>query len=169
MAKPALSVPFLKSECHEETNFWPQRILYDESAGRQKLEEEIAQIQRKGRYAQRLAGMMAFLTAFAGAGLAYPAILLENFPRGVPQFIINFVCALGGGSLISFLALARLGRVYRKRLVQRKNACLQKFSKRFASSLGQPLPAPLPHALDNDVGHRNDGTAHVAAEATASP
>ena len=167
MAGLARIVPWFMSG-QRQTEFLPQRILYDESAGRQALEHEISQIQRNWRRAERSAGMMAFLTALAGSGLGYPAILVENFPRGLPPLMINLVGALGVGSLFGFLAFARLGRGYRKKLAQRKEAYRQKVSTLLESSLGQPLPTPFCHtAQDSTAGDGNDGTARAAGEANA--
>jgi hypothetical protein len=116
---------------HEETGEFLRRCFFhDESRERQELEKEITQIQRKARCLQSATRLMAVLSALAAAGLCYPAILLENFPYGAPQFIVNLICALGVGSLINLLAFAGLGMAYRKKLNHRKRACQTEFLRR---------------------------------------
>jgi hypothetical protein len=159
----------LINECQRETECLRQRALYDESVRRQGLEEEIAQIQRNARCARRAAGLMAFLTAFAAAGLGYPTILLENFPSNVPPLIMNLIYALGVGSLISLLAFASLGMVYRKKLDQREKVRLQMVATLFESPLDLPDTRPLRFMPDSSVGDKNDGAAPIAAGANGSP
>jgi len=110
------------SEYERETERPRQRILYDASAGPQELEEEIAHMQRKARCVQRAEGLMAIMTTLSAAGLGYPAILLENFPYSTPPLMMHVLYALGVGSLISLLAFASLGLVYRRRLDRREEA-----------------------------------------------
>ena len=113
------------NETQSETERLRQRRHDEESARRQNLEKEIAQIQRNARCVRRAAGLMAVMTALAVAALSYPTILLENFPYHAPTFIMNLVYALGVGSLTSLLAFAFLGRIYRKKLRQREAAYRQ--------------------------------------------
>jgi putative copper export protein len=119
------------SEFQSESEFPRQRFLYDQSAGRQKLEEDIARIQRNARCVRRAAALMAVLIVLVVAGVGYPAILLENFFYRTPRFITHLICALGVGSLVSLLFFARLGRAYRKKLNQQKEACRQLVAKLF--------------------------------------
>ncbi len=70
---------------------------------------------------------MVALTALVVVSLGYPAILVENFPYNAPPLIVNVICALGVGSLISLLAFAGLGMIYRKKQDQRKEACQTAF------------------------------------------
>ena len=147
-----------------QTAFLQQCILYDESTGRQEL-EEIAQIQRNAHSVQRAAWVMAVLTALVVAGLYYPGFLLENLLESAPQFIVNLLCALGVGSLVSLLAFAGLGMIYRKQLDQRRQECFQMVAGLLASRLGKPLAAPW---RDRSVGDSNDGAGQAAAEASGS-
>ena len=117
----------------------PIRRFRDESKSREKLEEEITQIQRRAGGVRRAAWLMAALTAIAVAGIGYPAILLENIPDRAEQFFVIFFCALGVGSMISLLAFAGLGMVYRKRLCQRR----LKYYHLVAKLLEARLTAPV--------------------------
>lgn len=119
-----------------ETERLRLRGLHEEGAARQKLEEEIAQIQRKARCAQRAAGLMALLTALGAAGLVYPTILLENYASMAPRFVVNLTYAFGVGSLISLAAFAGLASLYRKKLRRRKEACRQMVAGLFESPPG---------------------------------
>jgi hypothetical protein len=165
MARPVFIVAHLMSEYRKEVEFLRQCIVYEESAERQKLEQEIAYIQRHARGVQRASWLMAFLTALSVAGLGCPAILLESFPYNAPRFIVNLVCALGMASLISLLLCARLGLVYRKKMDQRKEACRQMVTKLLESRLSKPLTQPLQDMPDSCVGDRNNGAAQIGAKA----
>jgi hypothetical protein len=146
-----------------------RRILQDESGGRQELAEEIAKIQRKARCVRRAAGLMALLTAFAVAGFGYPTILLENFPNRAPRIVLNLICALGVGSLISLLAFAGLGMVYRKKLGWREEARRQMVARLFEPPLVQADTAPLPSAPDRATGVGNEGAAQATTGDNGSP
>jgi hypothetical protein len=99
------------------------------------------------------------------AGLGYGTVLVANFPHNAPQFVVNLIYALGLGSLISLLAFAGLGLVYRWKLDQRREECRQRVARLLESRLGKPLAAPL---HDNRNGGRDGGTARVAGEVNGS-
>jgi hypothetical protein len=168
MARPFFNLPRWMSEYEREVEFLRQCILYEESSGRQELEEEIAYIQRNTRSVQRMAWLMTALTALAIAGLGCPAILLKSFPYNTPRFIVNLVCALGMGSLVSLLLCVCLGMVYRNRLCRQKEACRQLVTKLLESRLGKPLTEPLRSMPDTRLGDRDSETAQVATEANGS-
>jgi len=117
----------------------PIRRFGDETKSREKLEEEITQIQRRAGGVRRAAWLMAALTALAVAGFGYPAILLENIPDRAQQLIVTLFCALGVGSMISLLAFAGLGMVYRKRLCQRRLKYYQLVAKLLEARLATPV------------------------------
>src|ERR1017187_5559189 len=126
----------MMSEHQRETAFLRQCILYDESARRQELEEGITQIQRDARCVRRAVWLMAVLMLLAMVGLGYAAVFLNNFPYNTSKHIINIICALGVGSLISLLAFVGLGMVYRKKLDQRREECRQLVTRLLESRLG---------------------------------
>jgi hypothetical protein len=154
------------SEHQKHTEFLRQCILYDESAARQELEEGITQIQRNERCVQRAVWLMALLTALALAVLGHAAILGENFPYSTPHFIMNLICALGVGSLISLLVFVGLGMVYRKKLDQRREECRQLVTRLLESRLGNPFITPW---RDSPVSDGSRGTVPVAAGGNGSP
>ena len=156
----------MMSEHQKHTEFLRQCILYDESAKRQELLAGIGQIQRDARCVRCAVWLMAILTALVVAGLGYGTVLVDNFPYNVPQFIVNLICALGLGSLISLLAFVGLGMVYRWKLDQRRDECRQKIARLLESRLGKPVYASW---RDNRAGGENAGTARVANEANGSP
>ena len=156
------------SEHQKHTEFLRQCILYDESARRQELHEGITQIQRDARCVQRAAWLMAMLTALVVAGLGYAVILMDNFPYNIPQFIINIICGLGLGSLISLLAFVGLGMIYRRKLDQQREECRQLVARLLESRLGKPGTTPLRDMRDNRVSEGNSKTARVANEVNDS-
>jgi hypothetical protein len=139
---------------------------FEESSRRQELAQEIIQIQRDERCVQRAARLMAILTALAVAGLLYPAILLPNFPSGAPPFVMNLVCAVGVGSLISLLAFVGLGVSYRQKLDQRRKEGRQRGARVLESRSGKPVPRPW---REDFVSDRSGGGVQVAAGDHGSP
>jgi uncharacterized integral membrane protein len=157
----------MMSEHQKHTMFLRQCILYDESAGRQELDEGIIQIQRNACCVQRAAWLMVILIALAVAGFGYGEVLVENFPYNSQQPIIDIICALGVGSLISLLAFVGLGMVYRRKLDQRREECRELVARLLESRLGKPVSAPW---RDNRAGEANGRTARrVASEVNGSP
>ena len=94
------------SEHEKHTEFLRQCVLYDESARRQELAEGISQIQRDLRCVRRAVWLTAMMTALVVAGLGYGLLLGDDFPRNMPQFILNIIYGVGLGS--SFAALPSL-------------------------------------------------------------
>ena len=127
---------------HNQTEFLKHCLGYDESARCRELKHDITRIQRDERCVRRAVWLMAILTALAVAGLAYPAILLANFPYSAPQSIVNFICALGVASLISLVAFVILSMVYRKKLDKRREECRLLVTRLLESRLGNPPAAP---------------------------
>jgi hypothetical protein len=123
---------------HKQTEFLKHCLGYDESARCRELKQQITQIQRDERCVRRAVWLMAILTALAVTGLAYPAILLANFPYSAPQSILNFICVLGVASLVSLVAFVILGMVYRKRLDRRREECRLLVARLLESRLGNP-------------------------------
>ena len=156
----------MMSEHQKHTEFLRQCLRYGESAEHQKLEEGITRVQRDARCVRRAAWLMAILTALVLAGLGYGTVLVANFPNNAPHFIVNLIYALGLGSLISLLAFAGLGLVYRLKLDRRREECRQQVARLLESRLGKAVTAP-------SLGNRNRGgderTAWVAAGNTGSP
>jgi len=153
------------SDHHKQTEFLKQCLRYDEGARRQELKQEITRIQRDEGCVQRAAWLMAVLTALALAGLAYPAILLANFPYSASQSILKLVCALGVASLISLLAFVVLGMVYRKMLDRRREECRLLVTRLLETRLGNPAATPW---RDRPVGDARPGPAQPVAGGNGS-
>lgn len=156
------------SEHEKHTKFLSQCIRYDESARRQKLAEEIHQIQRDSRCVQRAVWLMALTTALIVAGLGYGTVLADNFPYNMPQFIINLICGLGLGSLVCLLTFICLGMFYRWKLNQRREECRQLVTRLLESRLGWPLATRLQDTRDNRAEEGDGGNVPVAIEVNGS-
>lgn len=150
----------------KETAFLRHCIRYGESAEHQALEETITRIQRDERCLQRAVWLMAALTALVVAAISYPAILMEDFPYTMPQFVVNLVCAVGMASLISLLAFVGFGLVCRKKLNQHREECRQLITRLLESRLGKPDPTPWRERL---VGSVDRETVQVAVGADGRP
>ena len=154
----------MMSEHQKHTEFLRHCLRYGESTEHQELEEGITQVQRDARCVRRAVWLMAILAALILAGLGYGTVLVDNFPHNAPQFIVNLFYALGLGSLISLLAFAGLGLVYRWKLDQRREECRQLVTKLLASRLGKPVPTPARILRDNRAGEGDGGIVRVASE-----
>jgi hypothetical protein len=139
---------------HKHTEFLKHCLRYGEGAGCQELEREIVRLQRDARCVQRAAWLMAVLIALALTGLAYATILLDHFPYNVPRLIWSLLCAVGVGSLISFLAFVGLGMVYRLKLDLRREKCRQLVAKLLESRLGNPSATPRREPVSEESSGR---------------
>ncbi len=157
------------SDHEKHTEFLRQCIRYDESARRQELHEGITRIQRDARCVRRAVWLMAMLIALVVAGLGYEMILVDNFPYNLPQFIINLICGLGMGSLISLLAFMGLGLFYRMKLDQHREECRQLVARLLESRLGKPITTPLRAMRDDRNGEGDGRTLRVANEGNGTP
>jgi hypothetical protein len=130
------------SEHQKQTAFLRQCLLYDDTAERHELEENITQLQRNERCLRRAVWLMAVLVALAMAGLFYTAVVPADDPRNMSQFVAQFAsrvfCALGLGSLICLVAFTGLGVVHRNKLDQRREECRRIAAKLLESRLGKP-------------------------------
>jgi uncharacterized membrane protein YuzA (DUF378 family) len=146
----------MMSEHQRETAFLRHCIRYDESPGRQELDERITRIQRDERCVRRAAWLMLLVAALAVAGLGYSAIFLTDYTQDLfgfmTQFITKVFCALGLASLICLLAFMGLEVVYRKQLDLRREECRQLVMKLMESRLGRPGAAYLPGVV-NEPGN----------------
>ena len=155
-------------EHQNHTEFLRQCLLYDDSSKRHELEKTFSQLQRDLRCVRRAAWLMAVLATLAVAGLGYAVVLTDNFPYNLPPFILNLICTLAVGSLISLLAFAGLRMVYCRQLDQRREECRQLVAKLLASRLGRSSAASLPE-IQIQIGGKAGGTVQVAGEVAGSP
>jgi hypothetical protein len=152
----------MMSEHQRETAFLRHCIRYDESPGRQELEEKIARIQRDEHCVRRAVWLMAIVAALAVAGLSYSAIFLMGYPQDLlgfmTQFITKVFCVLGLASLICLLTFAALGVVYRRELDLRREECRQLVTKIMESRLGKPVTPPSPGVVNEPekIAPRNE-------------
>jgi hypothetical protein len=151
---------------HQHTEFLKHCLRYGENAKCQELRREITRLQGDAFCVRRAAWLMVVLIALALAGLAYATILPDHFPYPEPQLIQSFLCALGGGSLISFLAFTVLGMVYRRKLDLRREECRQMVATLLESRLGNPPAAPR---LESPLGDAVRGPVPDTDGANVSP
>jgi hypothetical protein len=115
------------SERERETTFLRDIIRHEHSVESDAVGEEIDRLRRQIRVLRRAVFWMAVLTALAGVGLGYAAILSWDYPNNIwrisRQFGVRVPCALGLASLVCLLCFMGLGLVYRQQLnVQREKA-----------------------------------------------
>jgi|SRR5690242_7421348 len=141
---------------HQRETALPGHIsILDDTDERRKLEKSIKQVQRDKRCVQRAASLMALFTALSAAGLAYAAILRENFPYGESWFVIKLISELGLASIISLVALVGLWMAYRKKSNRLREECRRLVTKLDEPRLGKthitPLPSSHPGAAESEV------------------
>ena len=140
------------SEHETETAFLRHIILYDDSAERLKLEKSIAQVRRDTHCVQRVASVTALFPLLAIAGLAYGALLQENFPYNGSELFLRVLCVLGLASLICLVSFAGLLTFYLKKLRRLRKEARQLVIRHLESRLGKPQVPTLPRshrALDD--------------------
>jgi hypothetical protein len=150
------------SEHQKDTEFLRRIIVYGDTEEHHELEKRIAQVQRDERCVQRVAlGALLFALA-AMVGLAYTAILEENFPYNESQFLVTILYAVFLASLISVVTFSILLMVYRKRLNQLREECRHLVTKlvEFHVSTGKSeKPARTPSTAPSTVLTANENSA----------
>ena len=143
------------NEHDKEVAFLRQCALYDEIATRRELEAEITGIQRDARCVRRAIWLMTRLMALAFAVFVYGVVMVDTFPYNMPPLVINIICVLAVSSLLSVIAFAGLGIVYRRRLREKSRLTVARLLE---SRLGKPLHTPSPDIQPNPGG-ANDSPA----------
>ena len=131
-------------------------IVYDDTEEHHELENRIAQVQRDERCVQRVTSVTAFSTLVAMAGLAYVAILGEDFSYTQSQIVVTVFCILGLTSLICLVSFAALLAVYRRRLNRMRREC-----RRLVTSLLEPHPGNF-HVTNLRNGSSESGDREIA-------
>jgi hypothetical protein len=130
------------SEHQKETAFLRQIIRFDDTDERHELEAGMVRVQRDQRSVCRAAWIVALFAALGMAGLAYGAIFQESFPYGPSQLLVNVICELGLGALISLAAFGVLLATYRRRLNRLRAGCRGLVMKLLECKHGPPRPLP---------------------------
>ena len=76
---------------------------------------------------------MGVLLAVAAAGLAYPAILVPNFPYNMERFIMNIVLALFASLSFCLLTFIIMGIFLYIKLHRQREACRRLLRRLFAA------------------------------------
>jgi hypothetical protein len=121
------------NEHHEHTEFLKHCLRYDDSPERHALTEKIVRLQHELRVVKRASWLMSLLIAINSATLAYPAILVDNFPYNMQRFTMNLVLALFVGLSICLVAFILLGIFLYLELHRQRGACRQRLKHFFAT------------------------------------
>ncbi len=146
------------NEHHQQTEFLKHCLRYDESARRHELDQEMRQIQKDILCIKKSVSLMALLMALDLAGYCYGMVLMENFTHSVSQFILNSLCAVGAGSLISLMVFFCLGRVYRRKLDRRREECRLLVTRALETRLGGPDKPARPEVGRGQASQNNPPT-----------
>src|SRR6185369_10625252 len=121
-------------------------IVYDDTEEHRELDRRIAQLQRDEYCVQRAALAAVLFTLAAMAGLAYVAILENNFPYNQSQLLVTVLCDVGLASFICVVGFSSLLVVYRNRLNRLREECRQLVMKLVERQLGKSRAASLRNA-----------------------
>jgi len=134
------------SEHETEMAFLRHIILYDDSDERRKLERSIAQVQQDVRCVHRVVSVTAPFPLLAIAGIAYGAILQNNFPFNGAELVFTVLCVVGLASLICLVGFAGLLTVYFQKLHRLRKEARQLAVRLLESRLGKPQIPTLPRS-----------------------
>jgi hypothetical protein len=134
------------SEHRTETAFLRHIILYDASDECRKLEKRIAQVLLDTDCVQRAASVTALFPLLAVAGIAYGAILHDNFPFNGSEMVFTVLCVLGLASLICLVGFAGLLTLYFQKLHRLRKEARQVVIRLLESRLGKAQAPPLPRS-----------------------
>ena len=84
-------------ERQKQTAFLRQCLVYHDTPASRKLAESMAHIEQGERSLRRAVWMVVRLAGLAVAGIAYSALLMDNYPDGTSGSVAHFVikAALG--------------------------------------------------------------------------
>jgi hypothetical protein len=121
------------NEHHEHTEFLKHCLRYDDSPERHAMTEKLVRLQHELRVVKRACWLMGILIGVSCACLAYPAILVDNFPYNMERFTMNIVLALFAGLSICLVAFIMLGIFLYLKLHRQRGACRQRLRRFFAT------------------------------------
>ena len=158
-----MSDPATVTDHESHTAFLRQCLLYGDSAERHQLEEKLAQAQRHDRCVQRAVWLIALLIALSAVGLAYGAVLEDNFFFGESWFVIRLLSEIGLAALISLAVFVVLWVVYRRQLNHLRRQCRRLATTFLESRLGKPRAIPLTGVIKEQELIVNHNQAVVSA------
>lgn len=129
------------SEHQKDTEFLRRLLVYAETEEHRKLDRRIAQLQRDEHCVQRVALAALLFVLAAVAGLAYVAILEDNFPYNQSKLLVTVFCDVGLASLICLVDFVVLLVVYRRRLNRLREECRQLVKRLIDLHLGRSVAA----------------------------
>ncbi len=121
------------NEHHEHTEFLKHCLRYDDSPERHAMTEKLVRLQSELRVVKRACWLMGILIAIIFACLAYPAILVDNFPYNMERFFMNIILALFAGLSICLVAFILLGIFLYLKLHRQRGVCRQRLRRFFAT------------------------------------
>lgn len=141
-------------------------MVYGDSEEHRELERRIAQLQRNEHCVQRVALAAVLFTLAAMVGLAYVAILEDNFPYNQSQLVVIVFCDLGLASLICLIGFGVLLLAYRNRLNRLREECRGLVTRLVEVRLGKSQVATMRNG-PFETGDRE--MAHNSTKVTGSP
>lgn len=101
------------SEHQKQSNFLQTLLTYDDSEEHRRLQARIEGAERDERCIGCAGRLVGLVTLLAVAGLGYSAVLLPEFFSNSRNFLVQFFCALGLGSVLCLFVFFGLWCWYR--------------------------------------------------------
>jgi hypothetical protein len=132
------------NEHQTETAFLRHIILYAGGERCRQLGKSLEQVRRDTRCVQRVASVTAWLPLLALAGIAYGALLQQNYPYSGSWLVLKVLCVLGLSSLICLVGFVGLLTIYLRKLHRLQKEARQLVIGFLESRLGKPHTATPP-------------------------
>jgi hypothetical protein len=153
----------LMTERMMEMEFLKRLIKLNQTQESRELGEKIARIQHDEHCVQRAIWLMAILTALAGTGFAYEAILRENLLHDESRFVLTLICTLALASLVSLIAFVALLLAYRKKSNLLRQECRRLITNLLESQLNlRPSPESDSGASEMEFKDEQEGSGYSA-------
>ena len=121
------------SEHQKQSNFLKTLLTYDDSEEHRRLRARIDGAEKDERCIRCAGRLVGLLSLLAIAGLCYSAVLLPEFFSNSRNFLVQFFCALGLGSLLCLVGFFGLWCYYRAIVNKLHDECRQLVSALMSS------------------------------------
>ena len=101
------------SEHQKQSNFLKTLLTYDDSEEHRRLQARIEGAEKDEHCIGCACRLVGLVTLLAVAGLGYSAVLLPEFFSNSRNFLVQFFCALGLGSILCLVGFFGLWCCYR--------------------------------------------------------
>jgi hypothetical protein len=135
-AKNARVIHQRMSEHQKQSKFLKTLLAYDDSEEHRRLQSRIEGAEKDERCIGCACRLVGLVTLLSVAGLGYSAVLLPEFFSNSRNFLVQFFCALGLGSILCLFAFVGLWCWYRAIVHKLHDECRRLISSLMRSRFG---------------------------------